>query len=206
MSSLRTINSPLPRLGFMGSLSPHAISQEPSYLAETKVGHKGSAPKNGFVSQFRRPGWRASPPPPFRRPYLALVQPEEVRHLVPDRVFHQLGEVLGTARHALVGALENRDAVRHRERFEHAPRGQRTPFIETQQGTAARHAPARQLPGMRLGLHNHGDILQTLAEAGRNAFARGGDQTVKFGGLHGRFGPAPILAGVYSNAGKDKGK
>src|ERR1019366_1868948 len=48
-----------------------------------------------------------SPPPPFRRPHLALVQPEVVRHLVPDRVFHQFGEVLGTARHTLVGALEN---------------------------------------------------------------------------------------------------
>src|ERR1035437_3146977 len=83
---------------------------------------------------FRPPG--ALAPPAFRGPDLALVQPEVVRHLVPDRLFHQLGEVLGTARHALVGALENRDAVRHRERFEHAPRGQRTPFIETPQGTA----------------------------------------------------------------------
>src|ERR1019366_936541 len=72
-------------------------------------------------------------------------------------------------------------------RFEHAPPGQRTPFIQTQQGPAARHTPARQLPRVGLGLHNHGDILQTLAEAGRNAFARGGDQSVKFGGLHGRF-------------------
>src|ERR1035437_5479641 len=196
MSSLRPINSPLPRLGFMGSLSPHAISQEPSYIAETKLGHKGSAYQNGFVSHFRRHGWPASPPPPFRRPYLALVQPEVVRHLVPDRVFHQLGEVLGTARHALVGALENRDAVRHRERFEHAPPGQRTPFIQTQQGPAARHAPARQLPRVGLGLHNHGDILQPLAEAGRNAFARGGDQTVKFGGLHGRFATCSHSSGL----------
>src|SRR5450759_5103702 len=97
MSSLRTINSPLPRLGFMGSLSPHAISQEPSYIAETKVGHKGSAPKNGFVSHFRCHGWPASPPAAFRGADLALVQPEVMRHLVPDRVFHQLGEVLGTA-------------------------------------------------------------------------------------------------------------
>ena len=39
---------------------------------------------------------------------------------------------------------------------------------------------------MRLRLHNHRDILQPLAEAGRNAFARGGDQAVKIGGLHGR--------------------
>src|ERR1035437_2020314 len=173
MSSLLPIDFPLPRLGFMGSLSPDAISQEPSYIAETKPARVDSAPQNGFVSRFRCHGWPASPPTPFRRPYLALVQPEVVRHLVPDRVFHQLGEVLGTARHALMGALENRDAVRHRERFEHASRGQRTPFIQTQQGPAARHAPARQLPRMRLGLHNHGDILQTLAEARRNAFARG---------------------------------
>src|SRR5450756_1475034 len=90
----------------------------------------------GSRNTFSRPPV-VLPPPAFRRAHLALVQPEVVRHLVPDRLFHQLGEVLGTARHALVGALENRDAVRHRERFEHAPRGQRTPFIETQQGPAA---------------------------------------------------------------------
>src|ERR1035437_492212 len=99
MSSLRPINTAPPQFGFMGSLSPHAISQEPSYIAETKPARVGSAPKNGFVSHFRRHGWRASPPAAFRRPYLALVQPEVVRHLVPDRVFHQFGEVLGTARH-----------------------------------------------------------------------------------------------------------
>src|ERR1035437_8845793 len=127
MSSLRLIDSPLPQIGFLGSRSPHASPQKPAYIAETRAGLTDSAPKNGFVSHFRRHGWPASPPPPFRRPYLALVQPEVVRHLVPDRIFHQLGEVLGTARHALVGALENRDAVRHRERFEHAPPGQRTP-------------------------------------------------------------------------------
>src|ERR1035437_5216746 len=152
MSTLLPTKSPLPQFGFLGSSSPHAISHKPAYIAETKPGRTDSAPKNGFVSQFRRHGWRASPPTAFRGADLALVQPEVVRHLVPDRVFHQLGEVLGTARHALVGALENRDAVRHRERFEHAPPGQRTPFIHTQQGPAALHTPARQLPGMGLSL------------------------------------------------------
>src|SRR5674476_1324761 len=103
MSSLRPINTAPPQIGFLGSLSPYAISQKPSYIAETRPGRADSALKNGFVSHFRRHGGPASPPTPFRGADLALVQPEVVRHLVPDRVFHQLGEVLGTARRNGVG-------------------------------------------------------------------------------------------------------
>src|ERR1035438_5133191 len=161
---------------------------DPCMTIHAAVGHSLR-----IASSSHPPAAPSLPPLPLRRPHLALVQPEVVRHLVPDRILHQLGEVLRTARQALVRALENRDAIRHRVRLEHAPPGQWTPFIETQQRPAARHAPARQLPRLRLGFHDHGDILQPFAKARRNAFVRGGHQTVEFGGLHGRFGPAPIL-------------
>src|ERR1019366_828000 len=177
----------------MASLSPRQSPQESPYLAETKPYLTAPTSKKWVRFVFFLPP-APSPPPPLRRPNLALIQPEVVRHLVPDRILHQLREVLRTARQALVRTLENRDAVRHRIRFEHTPPGQRTPFIETQQRLAARHSPARQLPRVRLGFHDHGDILQPFAKARRNAFIRGGHQTVKLGGLHGRFGPAPILA------------
>src|ERR1039457_6089196 len=109
-----------------------------------------NTPTNWPPSSPARTARPCLPPLPLRRPHLPLIQPEVVRHLVPDRILHQLGEVLRTARHPLVRTLENRDAVRHRVRFEHAPPGQRTPFIETQQRSAARHAPAHQLPRVRL--------------------------------------------------------
>src|ERR1035437_8889282 len=98
-------------------------SPQPSpYIAETKPS-RTILPSRNWVRSAT-----CLPPLPFRRPDLPLIQPEVVRHLVPDRILHQLGEVLRTARHALVRALENRDAVRHREWLEHAPPGQRGPF------------------------------------------------------------------------------
>src|ERR1019366_6124192 len=99
-------------------------SPRPSpYLAETKLS-RTILPSRNWVRSAT-----CLPPLPLRRPHLALIQPEVVRHLVPDSILHQLREVLRTARQALVRALENRDAVRHRVRFEHAPQGQWTPFI-----------------------------------------------------------------------------
>src|ERR1019366_4518479 len=65
MSSLRPTTSPLPQSGFLGSLSPHAFPQKPSYIAETKASHTESAPKK------------------WVRLVNSIVP-------VPDRLFHQL--------------------------------------------------------------------------------------------------------------------
>src|SRR5450756_1945021 len=65
MSSLRSINSPPLQFGLLGSLSPHAFPQKPSYIAETKASHTESAPKK------------------WVRLVNSIVP-------VPDRLFHQL--------------------------------------------------------------------------------------------------------------------
>src|ERR1035441_7048685 len=128
MRSHRSTNSPLPRLRQMASQSPHEPVKDLHILL--KLNHAmPSQPPNWVRSVNSIPTAAApSPPPPLRRPHLALVQPEIVCHLVPDRILHQLREVLRIARQAFVRTLENRDAGRHRVRLGTPPPGPRTPF------------------------------------------------------------------------------
>jgi CMP/dCMP kinase len=88
------------------------------------------------------------------------------------------------ARQALVGTLENGDAVGHGERLKNAALGQRAAFVEPQERIPTRNAAARQLGRVRFGLHYQSNILQALAETAWNASVRGRHQAVKFIRLH----------------------
>ena len=65
--------------------------------------------------------------------------------LVPDRVFHQLGQVCGVLREALVRALEYGDAVGHRKAIENAARRKRAAFVKAQKRAASWHTAAGKL-------------------------------------------------------------
>src|ERR1035437_8166783 len=87
----------------LASSSLRTSPQPSPYLTEAKPS-RTILPSRNWVRSAT-----CLPPPPLRRPHLALIQSEVVRHLVPDRILHQLREVLRIARHALVRTLKNRD-------------------------------------------------------------------------------------------------
>src|SRR4051794_31367760 len=103
---------------------------------------------------------------------------------VPHGVFHEFGEVGGVARQPFVRSLEDGDAVGHAEAFEDAALREGAAFVESEEGTGAGHASARQLGGGRLRLDDHREILQAAAKAGRDALESIVDEGIELGGAH----------------------
>lgn len=125
---------------------------------------------------------------------MSFVHAEIVGDFVPDGVLDYLGQVVGAAGHALVGALEDRDAVGHREGLEDAARGERAAFVESQERASAGDAAAGELVAGGLVGDQEGDVLHALPETRGNPAPGVGDETVEVVGRIGRSHPC-----CYSN-------
>jgi CMP/dCMP kinase len=106
-------------------------------------------------------------------------------HLVPHGVLHQAGQVFRTLRQALVGALEENDAVGQGEGIEHAAGGQGPALVKAQQSTTAGYSSASELLRRGLRRNHHGHVRQAAPEAARNSGVCGGHQAVELVRGHG---------------------